>query len=112
MNTAYAASTARPTHASRRVTSGILGRSPFASPGADRWPGFRSGGDPYGPIVHSTGRIPYRPDLDGLRAIAVGLVILDHAGLPTQAAQAGVTAFFVLSGYLITSILIREEKVD
>jgi len=60
----------------------------------------------------SQGHLDYRPDLDGLRAIAVGLVILDHAGLPGQASTAGVTAFFVLSGYLITSILLREERVD
>ena len=58
------------------------------------------------------GRLAYRPDLDGLRAVAVGLVIIDHAGFPTQASAAGVTAFFVLSGYLITSILLREERVD
>ena len=62
--------------------------------------------------VSPSGRLAYRPDLDGLRAIAVGLVIIDHAGFPTMASAAGVTAFFVLSGYLITSILIREDKVD
>jgi peptidoglycan/LPS O-acetylase OafA/YrhL len=56
--------------------------------------------------------IPYRPDLDGLRAIAILLVMVTHTGLPTQAAAAGVTAFFVLSGYLITSILLSEERVD
>ena len=57
-------------------------------------------------------QLAYRPDLDGLRAIAVALVIADHAGLPTQASAAGVTAFFVLSGYLITSVLLREDRVD
>ncbi len=53
----------------------------------------------------------YRPDLDGLRAVAVGLVILDHAELPrwNAAGMTGVTMFFVLSGYLITSLL-REEQ--
>lgn len=54
----------------------------------------------------------YRPDLDGLRAIAILLVIVDHAGVPTTASAAGVTAFFVLSGYLITGILLREERID
>jgi peptidoglycan/LPS O-acetylase OafA/YrhL len=55
--------------------------------------------------------IGYRPDLDGLRAIAVGLVILDHAELPrwNAAGITGVTIFFVLSGFLITSLL-REEQ--
>ena len=56
--------------------------------------------------------MPYRADLDGLRAVAILLVIVNHTGLPIQAAAAGVTAFFVLSGYLITSILIGEERVD
>jgi peptidoglycan/LPS O-acetylase OafA/YrhL len=55
-------------------------------------------------------RLTYRPDLDGLRAIAILLVIVDHAGLPTLASAAGVTAFFVLSGYLITSILLVERQ--
>src|SRR5438876_7644763 len=40
----------------------------------------------------------YRPDLDGFRAIAVGLVILTHANWPwvNNGGDAGVTAFFVL----------------
>jgi peptidoglycan/LPS O-acetylase OafA/YrhL len=52
----------------------------------------------------------YRPDLDGLRAVAVVLVILTHAHLPwtNNGGDAGVTAFFVLSGFLITNILRRE----
>jgi peptidoglycan/LPS O-acetylase OafA/YrhL len=55
--------------------------------------------------------VRYRPELDGLRAIAVGLVILGHAQWPWahNGADAGVTAFFVLSGYLITGILARER---
>ncbi len=54
----------------------------------------------------------YRPDLDGLRAIAVGLVIIGHTQWPWRqnGADAGVTAFFVLSGYLITGILVRERQ--
>ncbi len=60
------------------------------------------------------GGIGYRPDLDGLRAIAVGLVMLMHAQWPWEnsGADAGVTAFFVLSGFLITSILLRERDRD
>ena len=55
--------------------------------------------------------IAYRPDLDGLRAIAVGLVMFAHLGWPIRSnADIGVTAFFVLSGYLITSILVRERE--
>jgi peptidoglycan/LPS O-acetylase OafA/YrhL len=55
--------------------------------------------------------IVYRPDLDGLRAIAVGLVILTHANWPwvNNGGDAGVTAFFVLSGYLITNLLVEQR---
>ena len=54
----------------------------------------------------------YRADLDGLRAIAVGLVMATHAKWPwpNNGGDAGVTAFFVLSGYLITSILLTERE--
>ena len=53
----------------------------------------------------------YRPDLDGLRAVAVLLVIAGHASwpVPNGAGTVGVTAFFVLSGYLITSLLTAER---
>ncbi len=56
--------------------------------------------------------IAYRPDLDGLRAIAVGIVMFAHLQWPIRrdSADIGVTAFFVLSGYLITSILVRERE--
>lgn len=59
------------------------------------------------------GRLAYRPDLDGLRAIAILLVLASHAFWPmlNGAGAAGVTAFFVLSGYLITSILLAEQRV-
>jgi peptidoglycan/LPS O-acetylase OafA/YrhL len=53
----------------------------------------------------------YRPELDGVRGIAILLVLGAHLGVPGFAADgglAGVTLFFVLSGYLITSILARE----
>jgi peptidoglycan/LPS O-acetylase OafA/YrhL len=51
----------------------------------------------------------YRPDLDGLRAIAVLSVILFHAHIPHfDGGFVGVDVFFVLSGYLITQILQNE----
>jgi peptidoglycan/LPS O-acetylase OafA/YrhL len=50
----------------------------------------------------------YRPDIDGLRAVAVLAVILFHAGVPALGGgYVGVDVFFVISGYLITGILLR-----
>jgi peptidoglycan/LPS O-acetylase OafA/YrhL len=51
----------------------------------------------------------YRPDIEGLRAIAILAVILCHAKMPyMQGGFVGVDIFFVLSGYLITGLLVRE----
>jgi peptidoglycan/LPS O-acetylase OafA/YrhL len=57
------------------------------------------------------GGLPYRPELDGIRAIAILLVLAQHINLPnsTLAGLVGVNLFFVLSGYLITSLLVREQ---
>lgn len=49
------------------------------------------------------------PGLDGLRALAVGVVIAYHAGAPIEG-DLGVTLFFVLSGFLITLLLLREHN--
>jgi peptidoglycan/LPS O-acetylase OafA/YrhL len=51
----------------------------------------------------------YRPEVDGLRTIAVVPVILYHAGLEVfRGGYVGVDVFFVISGYLITTILLNE----
>ncbi|BCY14527.1 acyltransferase family protein [Actinoplanes sp. L3-i22] len=51
----------------------------------------------------------FRPDIEGLRAVAVLLVVLGHAGAPWLAGgYVGVDVFFVISGFLITSLLLRE----
>ncbi|MGH9515531.1 MAG: acyltransferase family protein [Terriglobales bacterium] len=52
------------------------------------------------------GRIP---SLDGLRAVAVLLVIFNHLGVPHAPEGRGVLTFFVLSGFLITWTLLRES---
>lgn len=54
----------------------------------------------------------YLPSLDGLRAVALGAVLLDHSGLGiAPGGFLGVTTFFVLSGFLITALLLRERDV-
>jgi peptidoglycan/LPS O-acetylase OafA/YrhL len=53
--------------------------------------------------------LTYRREIDGLRAVAVSAVVLFHAGLPVPAGFVGVDIFFVISGYLITALLLREQ---
>ncbi|RME58018.1 DUF1574 domain-containing protein [Candidatus Parcubacteria bacterium] len=53
--------------------------------------------------------IEYRPEIDGLRAVAVVSVILFHMGIKLfSGGYVGVDVFFVISGYLITSIIYKE----
>ena len=51
----------------------------------------------------------YRAEIDGLRALAVVPVILFHAGFnPFSGGFVGVDVFFVISGYLITTIIVED----
>ena len=51
----------------------------------------------------------FRADIEGLRGVAILLVVLFHAGVPGLGGGfVGVDLFFVLSGYFITGLLVRE----
>ena len=61
--------------------------------------------------VATEARLPYSPGLDGLRAIAVMAVLLYHAELPfIPGGFLGVEVFFVISGYLISALLLAEWR--
>lgn len=62
---------------------------------------------PPAPQQHE-GSLPYLRGLDGLRALAVLAVMLYHADLPLYGGFLGVEAFFVISGFLITALLLRD----
>lgn len=54
-------------------------------------------------------RLPYRPEVDGLRAIAIIPVVLFHFECGFPGGFAGVDVFFVISGFLITCIVSHES---
>lgn len=58
-------------------------------------------------------KVDYRPEIDGLRSIAVLPVILFHAGISIfSGGYIGVDVFFVISGYLITLMIVSERESD
>jgi peptidoglycan/LPS O-acetylase OafA/YrhL len=60
------------------------------------------------PSLESTPRAAHRRDIQGLRAIAVLMVVVFHARLPMPGGFTGVDVFFVISGFVITGMLHRE----
>ena len=85
------------THANRRTPQGTL-HTPKVGGRSDR----KAGGGAW---------LPYLPGLNGLRAFAVIAVLLYHAELPwIPGGFLGVEIFFVISGYLITSLLLAEWR--
>ena len=74
----------------------------------------RVGPDRFLPSGDEAGTAPgdrrFRPDVEGLRAIAIALVVLFHAGVPgLTGGFVGVDVFFVISGFVITGLLLRER---
>ena len=56
-------------------------------------------------------QLTYRPDIDGLRAIAVLSVLLEHLSVSfAPGGYIGVDVFFVISGYLISALILREME--
>ena len=54
-----------------------------------------------------------RLDLDGLRGLAISFVVFSHTDIyPMALGMTGVAMFFVLSGFIITRLLLREERID
>ena len=68
---------------------------------------FLSSGDESGTAPEDR---PFRPDVEGLRAVAVAVVVLFHAGVASlSGGYIGVDVFFVISGFVITGVLLRER---
>ncbi len=76
-----------------------------ASSRTDSWPDGRGRG------LHRVRSDPFRADIQGLRALAVILVLLAHADIPGfQGGFVGVDVFFVVSGFVITGQLLRQQQ--
>jgi peptidoglycan/LPS O-acetylase OafA/YrhL len=67
----------------------------------------------HAPAPARTSRLNHLPALDGIRGVAVAAVLLFHAGFSwAKGGYLGVSIFFTLSGFLITSLLVREWGSD
>jgi peptidoglycan/LPS O-acetylase OafA/YrhL len=55
-------------------------------------------------------RTEFRTDIEGLRGLAIALVVLYHSGLALAGGFIGVDVFFVISGFLITGLLLRDRE--
>lgn len=79
-------------------------------PGGGDGPGGGAGGGDAAAAARSRSKLAYNPALDGIRGIAVGAVLLFHGGFSwARGGYLGVSTFFTLSGFLITSLLIAER---
>ena len=65
------------------------------------------------PLADAASSSHFRPDIQGLRALAVILVVLAHASVPhLTGGYIGVDVFFVISGYVITGVLVRQREAN
>src|SRR6202021_2501960 len=62
--------------------------------------------------MHKAAHLKYRAYIDGLRAIAVLVVVFFHANLGITGGYVGVDIFFVISGYLITGLILKDLNKD
>jgi len=86
----------------QRAGTPMINSAPDALAVGQRLAAARTAGDR--PLVPE-----FRGDIEGLRAVAVTLVVLYHVGIPGfTGGYVGVDLFFVLSGFLITGLLVRE----
>jgi peptidoglycan/LPS O-acetylase OafA/YrhL len=68
-------------------------------------------GDRSSTTARGSGRIPFRGDIEGLRGAATLIVLAYHAGVPMlHGGYVGLDIFFVMSGFLITALLLREAE--
>ena len=88
------------------LTASGLGVVPEPEPTGGQAP---AGSVPPSPVPHERGTVRFVPGLDGLRGVAVLAVLAFHAGLSwATGGLLGVDVFFVLSGFLVTSLLLAE----
>ena len=91
----------RPTRPGEAGGSGSVSRAGSTSPSGHHGRGGSLAQDPVS---------RFRPDVEGLRAVAVVAVVLAHAALGVPGGYVGVDVFFVISGFLITRLLLAEAR--
>jgi peptidoglycan/LPS O-acetylase OafA/YrhL/cellulose synthase/poly-beta-1,6-N-acetylglucosamine synthase-like glycosyltransferase len=109
--TATAAPTAVPTGAPPAITGHEDARTPQLPRTQDKRPAPQASEPMERDLVGTPALRKWRPDIQGLRAVAVLLIVLYHAHVPfIRGGYVGVDVFFVISGFLITGTLVREVE--